>query len=118
MRPPAPEAGVPEGAAPSTPGDSSSQSGLRIFPANREVALTAPVAKDVVEAQVVGADCAQARLSLTLLKRGGLLPVPLRARNGYVGVRSSIQAEMGTSYCAVYDPEFPDRANTYSSSSS
>ena len=89
-KPPAPEAGMPESAAPSTPGESSSQAALRIFPANREVALTAPDAKDVVEAHVVGAGCEQAVLLLTLRKAGGRLLVPFRARNGYVGFRSSI----------------------------
>ena len=67
---------------------------------------------------MVGPDGAQVRFLPTLRKAGGLPPVPLRARNGYVGVHFSIQAEMGTSYCAAYDPEFADRANTYSSSSS
>ncbi len=45
-------------------------------------------------------------------------------RDAYVTLRKKnapmlcVQAEMGTSYCAAYDPEFDDVANTFYSSSS
>lgn len=178
---------MPAGAATST--ESFPQAALCIAPANREVALTAPDAKDTLEAQVVGADCEQATLLLTLRKADGFLlwshsvratdtwafvpasddtpVVPAQGmktflsevfqnvriektaeapawpegaerpedptglyhetalpRDAYIILRRKnvpmlcVQAEMGTSYCAAYDPEFPDVANTFYSSSS
>jgi hypothetical protein len=185
-KPPAPEAGMPESVAPAASGESAP---VCIAPANREVAVTAPEAKDILEAYVVGVDCGQAVLLLTLRKADGVLlwshsvratdtwafvpasddtpivpaegmktflsdvlknvriektgeapdwpegaerpqdpsglyhttPLP---RDAYIVLRRKnvpmlcVQAEMGTSYCAAYDPEFADVANTFYSSSS
>lgn len=160
-----------------------------ISPMRREVALTAPGAKDVLEAQVVGADCEKASLVLTLRKADGALlwtysvrasdtwafvpaddskpvdpktgmkkflsdvlqnvrietsdmapdwpegsdgpedptglfhvsPMP---REAYVILRAKkvpvlcVQAEMGTSHCVSFDPEFGDTASEFYSSSS
>ena len=181
-------------AAPATPAagataESQPQSALCIPAMQREVAVTAADAKDILEAQVLGADCEQAVLLLTLRKAGGFLlwshsvratdtwafvpasddtpvvpkdgmtsfltevlknvriektgeapewpegaerpedpsglfhtaPLP---REAYLILRSKnapmmcVQAEMGTSYCVAYDPEFDDVANTFYSSSS
>lgn len=180
---------VPEAPAPDAAGESQSQTALCIAPMTREVAVTAAGAKDVLEARVIGANCEQAVLLLTLRKADGFLlwshsvratdtwafvpasddaaidppkametflaevlknvriektgeapdwpegaerpedpsglyhatPFP---RDAYVTLRKKnapmlcVQAEMGTSYCAAYDPEFDDVANTFYSSSS
>lgn len=155
----------------------------------REVAVTAAGAKDLLEARVIGSNCEQAVLLLTLRKADGFLlwshsvratdtwafvpasddapidpPKAMEAflaevlknvrvektgeapdwpegaerpedpsglyhatpfpRDAYVTLRKKnapmlcVQAEMGTSYCAAYDPEFDDVANTFYSSSS
>ena len=160
-----------------------------IKPVSREVALTAPDAKDVLEAQTVGATCEQAALVLTLRKADGSLlwaysvratdtwafepgtdgqppkpadgltkfldevlknvrvgtsdmapdwpadaerpedptglfhvsPLP---REAYLILRAKkipvmcMQAEMGTSHCMSFDPEYADIANEFYSSSS
>ena len=182
---------APDAAAPATSPDAESavQTALCIEPARREVSVTAAGAKDVLKAQVIGADCEQAVLLLTLRKADGFLlwshsvratdtwafvpasddkpvvpkdgmktfladvlknvriektgeapewpegaerpedpsglyheaPLP---REAYLILRSKnapmmcVQAEMGTSYCVAYDPEFEDVANTFYSSSS
>ncbi len=160
-----------------------------IVPVAREVALTAPAARDVVEAQVIGPTCRDAALLLTLRKADGSLlwtfsvratdtwafepglegqpPAPeagMQAfladilknvriensgtapdwpqeadrpedpsglfhtsplpREAYLALRAKnvpllcMQAEMGTSRCISFDPEFSDVANAFYSSSS
>ncbi|MFT3725541.1 MAG: hypothetical protein QM773_18380 [Hyphomonadaceae bacterium] len=160
-----------------------------IPPVKREVALTAPGARDVLEAQVMGADCEKASLVLNLHKADGTLlwtysvrasdtwafvpaddnksvdpkagmdkfladvfqnarietsdmapdwpegsagpqdptglfhvsPMP---REAYLNLRAKklpvlcVQAEMGTSHCVSFDPEFGDTASDFYSSSS
>lgn len=182
-QPPAPTA--PAAAAT----ESQPQSPLCIPAMQREVAVTAAGAKDILQAQVIGADCEQSVLLLTLRKADGFLlwsysvratdtwafvpasddtpvvpkegmttfltevlknvrvgktgeapewpegaerpedptglfhtaPLP---REAYIILRQKnapmlcVQAEMGTSYCVAYDPEFGDVANTFYSSSS
>ena len=188
-KPPATEATQPETLATGSPGESQPRATLCIAPQTREVAVTVAGAKDVLEAQVIGATCEQAVVLLTLRKADGFLlwshsaratdtlafvpasddaPVnPPKAmetflaevlknvrvertgeapdwpegaerpedpsglyhatlfpRDAYVILRKKnapmlcVQAEMGTSYCAAYDPEFDDVANTLYSSSS
>jgi len=180
---------VPTAPGAETTAESQPQSPLCIPAMQREVAVTAAGAKDVLEAQVVGADCEQAVLLLTLRKADGFLlwshsvratdtwafvpasddkpvapkegmtafltevlknvrmgktgeapdwpedaerpedpsglfhtaPLP---REAYLILRQKnapmlcVQAEMGTSYCVAYNPEFDDVANTFYSSSS
>ncbi len=182
----------PQAASPSAeaPADAASPTtALCVAPVMREVAVTAADAKDVLTAEVIGADCEQAVLVLTLRKANGMLlwshsvratdtwafvpasddkPVdpekgmetfladvfknariektgtapdwpeggerpedpsglyhttPM-SRDTYLTLRQKnapmvcVQAEMGTSYCVSYDPEFEDVANTFYSSSS
>lgn len=158
-------------------------------PVTRKVGLTASNAKDLLEAQIVGANCEQGALVLTLRKADGMLlwshsvratdtwafvpasddaPVDppkamatfieevfknsriektgmapdwpegaerpedpsglyhetLLPREAYLILRTKnvpmlcVQAEMGTSHCVSYDPEFGDVANEFYASSS
>ena len=67
------EATPPETGATSSPSESPPQAALCIAPQTREVAITAAGAKDVLEAQVIGATCEQAVVLLTLRKADGFL---------------------------------------------
>jgi hypothetical protein len=176
---------------PAAPETAASESAIAacISPMKREVTLTAPGAKDVLEAQVIGADCEKASLVLNLHKADGTLlwtysvrasdtwaflpaddskpvdpktgmekflsdvfqnarietsdmapdwpegsdgpedptglfhvsPMP---REAYLILRAKkvpvlcVQAEMGTSHCVSFDPEFGDTASEFYSSSS
>lgn len=182
-----PQAAAPTAEAPAEAAGPTAA--LCVPPVTREVAVTAPDAKDVLAAEVIGADCEQAVLVLSLRKADGMLlwshsvratdtwafvpasddkPVEPKSgmasfladvfknariektgtapdwpegaerpedptglfhttplpREAYLILRQKnapmvcVQAEMGTSYCVSYDPEFGDVANTFYSSSS